>query len=708
MSSDTLDYNTSDKKVKRVRPKKSGVVSINLAVAKEKVKSVKDWANYAWSPPLADALNAVAKDVAAGRLPEAECRAELLSACRFACETVDQDFDSIEADVEEVIGGAIANARADLDEALAAKAIHPDTEQPEWLPVEGDFFVSGRSIYRRGTDRIRLVSSKFEITARYTGAGHGWIVAIDGSEVQVPANIGELRSSELTSLLVANGLKTDESLGRHDDLLALFKRSAPTGNIKIVPVGGWQADRRTFVFPDKAYGPGAGDAEYRIERSSDHRFHVAGTFEAWQSEVAAPCLGNDLLIFAMSTAAAAPFAGVIPNLPGFFNLEGLTSSGKSTALHVAGSFWGGSNSTLGYAGSWNTTANALIGRAIQNNDALTCLDELGTARAKDVAESVYQISMGQGRARMRASKAGTIENATLERFNALALSTGELSIEAKVGEGGGTFKGGQDIRAINIVVGDETGLPIFEEFHDASDARDFSETIGGNARAIYGHAARSYVEQIAADHAKALSRLTEIALKWTEKHVLKDLPSEIRRAAARFAAVAGAGELAIEFGILPWPKGTVYKSVGRIFLHWLGGRSIKPKDQQVGEDKLRTLLARNDSRFAREVRGDGGGSIWSNLANRFGILTSIDGVDCYAVSQDVIKHELRDTNVPALLKQLVAAGVIKRDTKHMARVVRTPEGRSRLICVARTFVHSDIEDDGDRGTAQIPFDEKPF
>ena len=47
---------------------------------------------------------------------------------------------------------------------------------------------------------------------------------------------------------------------------------------------------------------------------------------------------------------------------------------------------------------------------------------------------------------------------------------------------------------------------------------------------------------------------------------------QVGRAAKRFALVAAAGELAIEFGVLPWPKGDAKAAALDLFKFWIADR----------------------------------------------------------------------------------------------------------------------------------------
>lgn len=74
---------------------------------------------------------------------------------------------------------------------------------------------------------------------------------------------------------------------------------------------------------------------------------------------------------------------------------GDSSTGKTTALHVGASVWGGTT----FVRTWRATANGLEGAAAALNDTLLCLDEISEADPRQVGEIVYSLANGIGKSR---------------------------------------------------------------------------------------------------------------------------------------------------------------------------------------------------------------------------------------------------------------------------------------------------------------------
>jgi hypothetical protein len=145
---------------------------------------------------------------------------------------------------------------------------------------------------------------------------------------------------------------------------------------------GWHGN--CFVLPDYCFG---GDPREILLLQSvtahEHAYRQKGTLESWQENIARYAVGNSRIVLATSAAFAGPLIGLCAAEGGGFHFKGASSTGKSTALHVAGSVWGGGDDANGYIRSWRATANGLEGVSQGHSDTLLCLDEMSQLAAKD-------------------------------------------------------------------------------------------------------------------------------------------------------------------------------------------------------------------------------------------------------------------------------------------------------------------------------------
>ncbi len=133
--------------------------------------------------------------------------------------------------------------------------------------------------------------------------------------------------------------------------------------------------------------------------------------------------------------------------------------------------------------------------------------------------------------------------------------------------------------------------------------------IEAGARRHHGHAARAFVERLAAMRAADPAEL-ERAVKASQRafcvaHVPKGANGQVGRVAKRFALVAAAGELAIAFGVVPWPKGEAERAAAECLRAWLqqrGGAGAAEADEYAG--RLRDFIGRNGAARFEDMGGD--------------------------------------------------------------------------------------------------------
>ena len=154
-----------------------------------------------------------------------------------------------------------------------------------------------------------------------------------------------------------------------------------------------------FVLPDKTLGDTQGERVLMQTLGPfEHAFHVQGTLADWQENIARFATGNSRLLFSLSAAFAAPLLHHTTAESGGFHFRGRSSIGKTTALVVAGSAWGGGG-VKGYLRQWRATDNGLEAVAQAHCDTLLCLDELSQIDAKAAGATAYMLANGAGKSR---------------------------------------------------------------------------------------------------------------------------------------------------------------------------------------------------------------------------------------------------------------------------------------------------------------------
>jgi uncharacterized protein (DUF927 family) len=77
--------------------------------------------------------------------------------------------------------------------------------------------------------------------------------------------------------------------------------------------------------------------KYHGPRGTAHRYHEKGTLSEWKEKIGRLCIGNSRLVLALALAFVGALLKIVEQEPGGFHYRGPSSTGKTTALAVAGS-----------------------------------------------------------------------------------------------------------------------------------------------------------------------------------------------------------------------------------------------------------------------------------------------------------------------------------------------------------------------------------
>jgi putative DNA primase/helicase len=214
------------------------------------------------------------------------------------------------------------------------------------------------------------------------------------------------------------------------------------------------------------------------------------------------------------------------------------------------------------------------------------------SETKQLGAAIYRLCNGTAKGRLNRDSSPK----EIAHWRLSILSCGETSLEAHQIGAGVDHKAGQNVRFCDIpVIG---GFGVFDDLHQRTDGAAFSEDLRRAASIYYGTAGPQFIEQLT-KHRSTMglqNRLNEIVASYGQK-----LSPQEGRVLRSFSAIALAGELAIEWRILPWCKGSAAKAALDIFEHW---RQAQPESAtsrehaQILERILDFISEHGSSRFS--------------------------------------------------------------------------------------------------------------
>ena len=111
------------------------------------------------------------------------------------------------------------------------------------------------------------------------------------------------------------------------------------------------------------------------------------------------------------------------------------------------------------------------------------------------------------------------------------------------------------MRVVDIPADAGAGLGLFEDLHGAPNGHAFAAQLKAACASFYGTAARAFIEKLTENRTATSESVIKHSRSFVQGCVPPGADGQIKRVGERFALVAAAGEMAIEFGILPWQPG---------------------------------------------------------------------------------------------------------------------------------------------------------
>ena len=561
---------------------------------------------------------------------------------------------------------------------------------------DNPFLLDETGLWHFGEEGKTWISSPIQVTARIrdeNGLNHGKLLEFDDADGihhtwPMPMEMLAGDCSEFRSTLMNAGMEISTFSRARQWLTDYVQRSAPSCTARCVSRTGWH--KNGFILPDMNFG-NLGQEKVLIQgKTCNFRgYCVSETLLDWQTNVADLCVGNSRLIFAASVGFAGPLLHLMEAEPGGFHFCSHSSSGKTTALRVGASLYGGKE----FMRKWKATVNGLETIAFQHNDTLLCLDEMGEMSAFELGDAAYMLANGSGKNRARAD-GGLREPLT---WRVLFLSSGEIGLAAHMEQAGKKAKTGHEIRLAEIPA--DTGKHgLFEELHGFTNGSVFADTISKNAQKYYGTAGREFLKRLTAELEGAKAFIKNAMNTFLLDAIPEKASGQIHRVAGRFALVAAAGELAIHYNItrLPgkdglasigWDEGIAHQASLKCFQDWVeafGGPGLQEKTQLLANVRY-FLEQHEESRFTDwQANNPDAVPSGSRTHHRAGFRRhTVEGTEFY-IFPETFKRDICKGREEKFVKQtLYEHGLLKKDPQGKFTCSAKPasEAKSRRFYV---------------------------
>ncbi len=528
--------------------------------------------------------------------------------------------------------------------------------------------------------KLVFVSGKFEYIGRVrdresNGWGH-FIKWIDESKVEHQRVILD---RELISMnndffvdLANGGLKFGLSKQANELLKKYFNEYKSDIIITTSKKTGWIEN--SYLFPD---GSKSGDAHIALESLQKHKNMTKGTLAEWQQSIGRLSNGNPHIMFSICVALAGPLLDIVNHDNGGFHIFGRSRTGKTTAIKVATSVFGMPR------GAWKATENGITANGIRANDNTLFLDEMGEFTG-DAGKVVY--ALGNGCEKLRANQTGAAKH--VETFRLLYLSTGEYAFlkQPKI-----KVTAGQLGRLVDISL---DRMPL-DNLHEHTSSQKFVDSLADYSLEYFGSAGRHFIEKLTEWRTNCPSELKSF-INGRISEFLANVPSnadnQVTSIAKRFAICAVAGELAIDWQILPWDKGAAWNAVVTAFGAALDNRGHTHSiEEEQSIACVRNFIEQNEqSRFVNKNK---------EPTDYQPILRDIAGYKrgmTYLIYPKIFQDEICEgKDYRYVARQLCDKKLLERQPggRHLTKTVTIDGKSTRFYCISKAILSDNGDDD---------------
>jgi uncharacterized protein (DUF927 family) len=464
---------------------------------------------------------------------------------------------------------------------------------------------------------------------------HRWVM---------PRRLVHSEGNTIAAELEHRGLHCGTSRQAHERLKQFFGAVRIGRHMQCVSRPGWHG--HAYVLPNGRVFGGDGLVMQTEHITNMEAYKARGTLTEWQQQIAHYAIGNDRLILSISEGFVPLLLDILNIASGGTHRYGKSRTGKTALLRCAASVWGPGDSE-GQLRNWRATDNGLEGVAVEHCDGLLPLDETSQADANILGATIYMLANQSGKTRAN-RVGGTTQTQT---WRVWVISSGEDPIATKVAEARKRLSAGAEVRLLNIPADALAGMGVWQELHGLLDGAALSDHLRRAASRCCGVAGAAFLEKLVKErhnnHDELVAGLRGSIDAFLQQCLPAGADGQVRSACECFGLIAAAGELGVQYGVLPWPQGEALRASGACFKLWLRRRGGAEAAEDIAAVKaVRCFLAlhgaQGSTRFEEADEPQQQVNKWQEprIMNRAGYVRERIGVKEFLIFETVWEQEV--------------------------------------------------------------------
>ncbi len=307
---------------------------------------------------------------------------------------------------------------------------------------------------------------------------------------------------------------------------------------------------------------GQGEERLVLQATAWPRTHSrAGTLEDWNATIGAWAMKKNACSCLGISAALSAFCRIWPGwIPG----ASIFGAIHPQARHDHAGRLVRTRRCPSGVRTWRSTANALEASATYTMTPVCAWMKSGRLRERVVSEAAYLLGNGQGKSRAHVDGSAR----ALRAWRCAGAVQWEMTLSDKLREDGQQVRAGQ-VRIIDLSADAGSGMGAWQDLHGHDTPGQFSDAIKAACAAVQ-HVSGAYIDVLTRSRGELnlAQDLAAVVSAWTPP----GSSGQVRRVIDRFALAGVAGELAVDFGLVPWAEGEALAAARQCLESWLEGR----------------------------------------------------------------------------------------------------------------------------------------